>query len=144
MMKVTCVFAYSMMRATNLERIQMQRYQVGLPSELLGEEAVLALRSVCIPGVDVSVLMKLVDRYVYNHSDGRYIDRERFRESVEHYMHSAEDLYRRHKPDVIMIGGKPKEAFKSFEMSKMRVEVGDADLFPIKAPGVIFRSSRSK
>jgi len=112
--------------------------------EVLGEEAMIALRAVCVPGTDTSILMKLVDRYVYNQADGRYIDRDRFKASVEKYEHSAEDLYRRHKPDSIMIGGKPKEAFKSFEMSKMRVEVGEADLYPVKPPGEIFRISRSK
>lgn len=108
-----------------------------------GEEIVIALRAVCIPGTDTSVLMKLVEQYIYNDADGRYIDRERHRAGKD-FEHPAEDLYRRHKPDIIMIAGKPREAFKSFEMSKLRLRVGDADLYPAKDPGEIFRVSRSK
>lgn len=109
---------------------------------LLGEEAFLALRAVCIPGTDTNVLMKLIDRYIYNESDGRYLDRERHKNGQD-FEFAAEDLYRRHKPEVIMLGGKPKEAFKSFEMSKMRIAVSSADLYPVNKPGEIFRVSRS-
>ena len=109
---------------------------------LLGEEAFLALRAVCIPGTDTNVLLKLIDRYIYNESDGRYLDRERHRNGQD-FEFAAEDLYRRHKPEVIMLGGKPKEAFKSFEMSKMRLSVGQADLYPTNPPGEMFRVSRS-
>jgi len=111
--------------------------------ELLGEELVLAIRAVCLPGADVSILMKLIERYIYEETTGRYIDRERFKSAQQHFIHAADDLYRRHKPDTIMLK-KPMEAFKSFEMSKMRKSVGVADLYPLKPPGEIFRFSRSK
>ena len=110
---------------------------------LFGEEVVAALRAVCIPGTDTNVLMKLVDQYVYNDENGKYIDRDRHRSGKEKYEHAAEDLYRRHKPDTIMIAGKPKEAFKSFEMSKMRVRVSSSDMFPDNDPFSILRLSRS-
>ena len=112
--------------------------------KLLGEEIVQALRNVCIPGTDTNVLMQLVEQYVYNKDDGRYIDRIGFKTAVGKFEFDAEDLYRFHKPDTIMIAGKPREAFKSFEMSKMRVTVHEADLFPMIDPGEIFRLSRSQ
>jgi len=117
----------------------------GWPSmrEWLGEEIVQALRAVCIPGTDTNVLMQLVEQYIYNDENGKYIDRERHRSGKEKYEHAAEDLYRRHKPDTIMLGGKPKEAFKSFEMSKMRVRVSSSDMYPDSNPFAILRLSRS-
>jgi Family of unknown function (DUF5906) len=111
---------------------------------LLGEEMMHALREVCIPGTDTNVLMKLCEQYVYNKDDGRYIDRVGFQTAIGKFEFDAEDLYRFHKPDTIMIAGKPKEAFKSFEMSKMRMTVHEADLYPVKPPGEIFRLSRSQ
>ena len=117
----------------------------GWPSmkALFGEEIVAALRAICAPGTDTNVLMQLVEQYVYDDSNGLYIDRYRHKRGDWPYAHSAEDLYRRHKSDVIMLGGKPKEAFKSFEMSKMRVRVGSADLYPQQEPLSIFRVTRS-
>jgi Family of unknown function (DUF5906) len=112
--------------------------------KLLGEEIVQALRNVCIPGTDTNVLMQLVDQYIYNDENGKYIDRDRHRSGKEKYEHAAEDLYRRHKPDTIMIAGKPKEAFKSFEMSKMRVRVSSSDMFPDSEPFSILRLARSR
>jgi hypothetical protein len=110
----------------------------------LGEEIVQALRNVCIPGTDTNVLMKLVEQYVYNDENGKYIDRDRHRSGKEKYEHAAEDLYRRHKPDTIMLGGKPREAFKSFEMSKMRIRVSSSDMFPDSEPFSILRLARSQ
>jgi Family of unknown function (DUF5906) len=112
--------------------------------EMLGEEIMRALRGVCIPGTDTNVLMQLCEQYVYNDENGKYIDRNRHRSGKEKYEHPAEDLYRRHKPDTIMIAGKPKEAFKSFEMSKMRVRVSSSDMFPDSEPFSILRSARSR
>ena len=112
--------------------------------KLLGEEIVQALRNVCIPGTDTNVLMQLVEQYVYVRSEGDYIDRVAFNSPAEKFEFPAEVLYRTHKPDTIMIAGKPKEAFKSFEMSKMRVNVDTSDVYPMKSPGEIFRMSRSK
>jgi hypothetical protein len=111
---------------------------------LLGEEMMHALREVCIPGTDTNVLMQLCEQYVYNDENGKYIDRNRHRSGKEKYEHPAEDLYRRHKPDTIMIAGKPKEAFKSFEMSKMRVRVSSSDMFPDNEPFSILRLARSR
>jgi len=117
----------------------------GWPSmkELLGEETVIALRAVCIPGADVSVLMGFSDRYVYNQTGGLYIDRERFKQGNQAFEHSGEELIRRHKPDIIIVGGKPREAFKWFEGSKLRLSVGNSDMWPSQKEGEIFRLSRS-
>ena len=48
------------------------------------------------------------------------------------------------RPYAIAIAGKPKEAFKSFEMSKMRVRVSSSDMFPDNDPFSILRLSRRK
>jgi hypothetical protein len=106
--------------------------------ELLGAEAAHALRGAVMPGSDVSGLSKMVERYVYDETDNRYIDRERHA-VYSHYAHEGAELERRHKADTIFIGGKPREAFKVFESSTLRKRVGFRDLYPDLDPGQIFR-----
>ena len=115
----------------------------GWPSmeTLFGVEVTRGLRGVVSPGADISVLSKLIDRYVYNDSNGRYIDRDRFSHRLEQFEYANSDLYQRHKPETIIIGGKPREAFKSFEMSKSRVAVQSSDMFPDCQAGAILRRS---
>jgi hypothetical protein len=108
--------------------------------QMLGGERVVALRTVFMPGSDVSNLTKMAERYVYDETDNRYIHRQRFF-TQGNYVHEGPDLERRHKGDVIRIGGKPREAFKVFEASDMRKRVGFRDLHPNLAAGGIYRIS---
>lgn len=107
-------------------------------TELLGGEAVQALRTVTTPGADVSSLTKIADRYVYDETDNSYIDRDRHRVQSK-YTHDGAELERRHKGDIIFLGGKPREAFKIFESSNIRKRVDFRDMYPDEAPGSIFR-----
>jgi len=109
-------------------------------AELLGGEKVVALRSVFMPGSDVSQLTKMAERYIYDETDNKYIDRDRFF-AAGVYAHDGAELERRHKGDVVRIGGKPKEAFRLFESSDMRKRVGQRDLYPNLSPGAIYRIS---
>lgn len=106
--------------------------------ELVGPEYVMALRSVVMPGADVSKLTQFVDRYVYDETDNKYIDRQRHA-SFSIYCHDGADLERRHKGDIIFVGGKPREAFKVFESSALRKRVGYRDMFPDLSEGSIYR-----
>ncbi len=105
---------------------------------LLGAEPTQALRNVTMPGNDVSGLSKMVERYIYDETDNRYIDRERHA-LYNHYTHEGAELERRHRADTIFIGGKPREAFKVFESSTLRKRVGFRDLYPDLEPGQVFR-----
>jgi hypothetical protein len=105
-----------------------------------GGETSIALRSVFMPGSDVSQLTKMSERYVYDEADNKYIDRNRFF-TGSNFCHEGQELERRHKGDVVRIGGKPKEAFKVFESSDMRKRVGARDLYPNMTAGSIFRVS---
>lgn len=109
--------------------------------QLFGAEIVGGLRGIVAPGIDTSILSMLLERYIYNDANGRYIDRERFDHRLENFEYSNSDLYQRHKPETIMIAGKPREAFKSFEMSKQRISVQSSDLYPDYNPGAILRRS---
>lgn len=109
-------------------------------AELLGGEKVHALRSVFMPGSDVSQLTRMAERYIYDETDNKYIDRDRFF-SAGIYAHDGNELERRHKGDVIRVGGKPREAFKIFESSDMRKRVGQRDLYPNLNPGAVYRIS---
>ena len=115
----------------------------GWPSmeAMFGVEVTRGLRSIVAPGADISVLSKLIDRYVYNDANGNYIDRDRFCQRLEQFEYPNSDLYQRHKPETIIIAGKPREAFKSFEMSKSRVAVQTSDMFPDHQAGSILRRS---
>lgn len=105
---------------------------------LLGGERVMALRAVFTPGSDVSVLTTMAERYVYDESDNSYLDRKRHLLDGA-FAHANDELYTRHKGDVVRIGGKPKEAFKVFESSDMRKRVDKRDLYPDLPAGAIFR-----
>lgn len=108
--------------------------------QLLGGHRVNALRSVLMPGSDVSQLTKMADRYVYDETDDRYLDRERFKTNGN-FIHQSDELSRRHKGDVVRVGGKAREAFRVFEASDMRKRVGMRDLFPELNAGGIYRIS---
>ena len=108
--------------------------------QLFGGANVVALRTVFMPGSDVSVLTQMAERYVYDETDNNYIDRIRHR-TTGSFVHPGESLERRHRGDTVRIGGKPREAFKIFESSDMRKRVGLRDLYPDLAPGGIYRIS---
>lgn len=108
--------------------------------QMFGAHKVNALRSVLMPGSDVSALTKMAERYIYDESDDRYIDRERFW-TVGNFVHASEELQRRHKADSVRVGGKAREAFKVFEASDIRKRVGMRELYPELNPGGIYRIS---
>ena len=110
-------------------------------SQLFGDEVVNALRTVLMPGADVSILTRLAERYVYDETDDLYIDRERF-QSFGTYAHPGNELERRHRGDFVRVGGKLRPAFKLFEISTIRKRVNTRDLYPNLAPGGIFRIDR--
>lgn len=111
---------------------------------LFGVEAVQGLRNVISTGSSTSALSVLLDRYIYEEVTDYYIDREFFMIPGSRFAFPNKMLYTRHKPETIMIGGKPKEAFKSFEISKLRKQVTRADLFPDYQEGAIIRIANNK
>jgi hypothetical protein len=108
----------------------------------IGTESLLALRTVFMPGIDVSPLTKMADRYIYDETDDQYIDRDRFY-SIARFTHDGAELDRRHRNDLMEVAGKMKPVFKLFESSPLRRRVGGRDLYPDFQPGAVFRLSRS-
>lgn len=108
----------------------------------IGTEAMFALRAVFMPGVDVSPLTRMADRYVYDETDDQYIDRDRFY-TISRFVHDGAELDRRHRNDLMEVAGKMKPVFKLFESSPLRRRVGGRDLYPDFPPGAIFRLSRA-
>lgn len=106
--------------------------------QMLGGHAVQAFRAVFSPGSDVSVLTQMAERYIYDESDNQYIDRLRF-PTNGNFVHDGAALERRHKGDIVRVGGKPREAFRVYESSDMRKRVGMRDLYPNLDPGGIYR-----
>lgn len=107
-------------------------------TELVGADGVQALRTVIAPGADVSQLTKIAERYIYDETDNHYIDRTRHA-IQSRYVHEGAELERRHKGDIIFLGGKPREAFKVFESSNIRKRVDFRDMYPDERAGAIFR-----
>ena len=108
----------------------------------IGTEAMYALRTVFMPGVDVSPLTKMADRYIYDETDDKYIDRDRFY-TMSGFIHDGTELDRRHRNDLMEVSGKMRPVFKLFESSPLRRRVGGRDLYPDVQPGAIFRMSRA-
>lgn len=110
-------------------------------SQIFGDEVVNALRTVLMPGADVSILTRLAEKYLYDETDDLYIDRERF-QSFSKFTHTGNELDRRHRGDFVRVGGKLRPAFKLFEVSSIRKRVSTRDLYPNLAPGGVFRIDR--
>jgi hypothetical protein len=108
----------------------------------IGIESMLALRTVFMPGVDVSPLTQMADRYLYDETDDKYIDRDRFY-TMSGFVHDGNELDRRHRNDLMEVAGKMKPVFKLFESSPLRRRVGARDLYPDFNPGSIFRLTRA-
>lgn len=108
--------------------------------QLLGGQYAVALRTVFMPGSDVSQLTAMSERYLYDESDNFYVDRTRFF-SMGNYVHEAAHLERRHLGDTIRVGGKPKKAFAVFESSDMRKRIGMRNMYPDLNPGGVYRVS---
>lgn len=108
----------------------------------IGTEAMYALRTVFMPGVDVSPLTQMADRYIYDETDDKYIDRDRFY-TMSGFIHDGSELDRRHRNDLMEVAGKMKPVFRLFETSPLRRRVGGRDLFPDYQPGSIFRMTRA-
>ena len=108
----------------------------------IGTEPIFALRTVFMPGVDVSPLTKMADRYIYDETDDRYIDRDRFY-TMSGFVHGGDELDRRHRNDMMEVAGKMKPVFKLFETSPLRRRIGGRDLYPDFVPGSIFRITRT-
>jgi len=108
----------------------------------IGTESMLALRTVFMPGVDVSPLTQMADRYLYDETDDKYIDRDRFY-SMSGFVHDGNELDRRHRNDLMEVAGKMRPVFKLFETSPLRRRVGGRDLYPDFKPGSIFRLTRA-
>lgn len=109
---------------------------------LLGPQAVNALRTTFTPGSDVSILTKMAERYLYDETDGNYIDRTRHAANQETFAHDPSMLERRHIDETVMIGGKPKAAFRMYETSKMRIRVSGRNLYPSIVPGAVIRTNK--
>ena len=111
-------------------------------SQLFGDAVVNALRTVLMPGADVSILTQMAERYVYDETDDKYIDRTRFQSPIA-FIHDGTELDRRHRGDFVRAGGKLRPAFKLFEVSTLRKRVSTRDLYPELSPGGIFRINRA-
>lgn len=109
---------------------------------LVGAAEVNALRTTFTPGSDVSILSRMAERYAYDETDNLYVDRVRHRDNHETFAHEPNSLERRHIDEVVVIGGKPRPAFKMYETSKMRVRIARRDMFPDQTPGAIFRVNK--
>ena len=116
----------------------------GWPSigQAFGDATANALRTVLMPGADVSILTQMGERYVYDETDDKYIDRNRFQSSIA-FIHDGTELDRRHRGDFVRVGGKLKPAFKLFEISSIRKRVSTRDLYPDLNAGGIFRIDRT-
>lgn len=109
---------------------------------LIGPQAVNAIRTTFTPGSDVSVLTQMAERYIYDDTDGYYIDRDRHKNNLETFTHEPTLLERRHIDETVSINGKPRAAFRMFETSKMRVRVSGRNLYPDREPGTVFRINK--
>jgi hypothetical protein len=106
-----------------------------------GSDVAAGLRIALKTGLNISPLELYAERYIYDLSANVYVDLEARANDWSAYVFTAKELTERHLHEILMIDGKPREAFKVFQRSKSRIEVATRELFPEQEPNHIIRVS---
>ena len=106
----------------------------------LGVQAKIGVRSAFHAGLDLSVIERMSELYMYDRTSGSYLDRDELLKGLAVYEHKHDTLVERHNPDVTFDKKrKPVHPFKLYAASKLRTDVQDRDFFPGHEPGSILR-----
>ena len=107
---------------------------------LFGAHAKQGIRRAIRAGIDLDVIERLAEQYVYEVPSALYIDRDAIPKGLP-YERKAPDLVYLYDNKAVFVGKKRHNPFRLFATSALRVEVATADMFPGEEPGAILRHS---
>jgi len=106
---------------------------------VLGVQAKIGIRCAFRAGLDLSVIERMSEQYMYDRTSASYLDRDELLKGLR-YEHTHDALVERHNKDITFNHkGKPVHPFKLYATSKLRTDVQHRDFFPGHEPGSILR-----
>jgi hypothetical protein len=110
-----------------------------------GPHARVGMRAAFRAGLDLDVLEQMSERYFYDKSTDRYIDRKMLLDGLS-FLYDDVMLTKRHaNEEPLWLNNKRSiNPFKVYMTSKLRSEVSRQDFFPGEEPGGILRFSRTQ
>jgi hypothetical protein len=106
----------------------------------LGLEAKVSIRRAFRAGLDLDIVERMSEQYVFDVSTQGYLDRDRLLKGLS-YDIAHDGLIRKHEPDAVFIGKKRVNPFRLYAASQLRTDVAVSDMYPGAEPGAILRCS---
>jgi hypothetical protein len=109
-------------------------------TNLFGSDGKLGIRRAFRAGLDLDVVERMAERYIYDESTGEYYDRDALLKGAA-YERKHEVLVRTHGNDAVFVGKKRMNPFQLYTASQLRTDVLRSDMFPGAEPAAILRCS---
>ena len=109
---------------------------------VLGVQARVGTRRAFRAGIDLSVVERLSEQYVYDSGVHEYVDRDALLKDVEPFAHKFADLVHTYENQAIYVGKKRLNPFRIYAASALRVDVEGQEFYPGEEPGALIRMSR--
>ena len=106
----------------------------------LGVQAKIGVRRAFKAGLDLTKIEEFADRYIYDETEAKYLDRESLIQGLR-YDHNLEEVAHKWEPDATFNKNKRINPFRTYATSKLRVDVKQQEFFPGHEPGAILRFS---
>ena len=107
---------------------------------LFGQDGKQGIRRAFRAGLDLDIVERMSERYIFNGSTQDYLDRERLLQGLS-YDTTHERLAREYDNQGIFVGKKRHNPFRLYATSQLRTDVATSDLFPDAEPASILRYS---
>lgn len=106
-----------------------------------GVQAKIGIRRAFRAGLDLDIIERMAEQYIFDSSDHIYIDRDALLKGLPHEQ-KYDDLCRQYDNATVFVGGKPKNPFRLYAASSLRTDVSRREFFPGREAGSIIRFSR--
>ena len=105
-----------------------------------GVHAKLGVRRAFRAGLDVEILERISEQYVFDISSGKYLDREAIAKGLR-FEYPIDEVAHLFDKEFVTIGRKRLNPFKIYTQSQMRTDVHRSDMFPGEQPAALLRFS---
>ena len=114
---------------------------MGVNRDTFGVQAKVGIRRAFRAGIDLDVIERFAEQYIFDSSEHLYVDKESLLRGLPHE-HKRDDLINQYENATIFVGGKPKNPFRLYSASSLRTDVQRREFFPGEEPGALLRFSR--
>jgi hypothetical protein len=105
-----------------------------------GVQAKVGIRRAFRAGLDIDVIERMSDQYIYDRTSDDYLDRDELLKGLR-YEHKHDAMVARHKPESFWVGKKKLNPFDLYSGSSLRTDVQHREFRPGYEPGAILRHS---